>query len=158
MLARDSNSKYIGVELGPAHFGTHLRSSTMSKKEADSSRNSDGTPSLKPVIKKIVDVTNCTLASFEQTTHNTSSAFVSRITSIGKQARYIATRGMATYEQRGSYGPQIVAGTAIAVGGAVALRRGKFPGALASGLGGAAAYGNVYGYQDYSAASWRKYV
>ena len=65
---------------------------------------------------------------------------------------------MATYEHRGQYGPQIVAGTALVLGGAVALRTGKIPGVLAAGLGGAAAYGNVYGYEDYSATSWRSAV
>jgi len=135
----------------------------MSKKEGDSSRNDGNIQipdiSLKTSIKKIVEVTNSTLATFEQTTDETSTAFVSRLMSLGRQARYIAARGMAAYEQRGSYGPQIVGGTALVLGGAVALRRGKFLGALASGLGGAAAYGNVYGYQDYySATSWRKDV
>jgi len=48
-----------------------------------------------------------------------------------------------------------VAGSAAAVGVVVALRRGKVPGALMGGLTGAAAYGNVYGYNDYSATSWR---
>ena len=37
----------------------------------------------------------------------------------------------------------------------MALRTGKFSGALAAGLTGAAAYGNIYGYDDYSATSWR---
>lgn len=121
-------------------------------KEADSSRNSEGTQqniSLKAAIKKVVDVTNSTLAIFEQNTEETSTAFVSKFSSIVRQAKYIATRGMATYEQRGNYAPQIIGGTALVVGGAVALRRGRFPGALAGGLGGAAAYGSIYGYQDY---------
>eukprot|EP00985_Skeletonema_marinoi_P007607 scaffold3348_cov79-Skeletonema_marinoi.AAC.1 len=132
-------------------------------KEADSSGNSDGNPSqtisLKAAIKKVVNVTNSTLATFEQTTDESSTAFASRLTSLARQAKFIATRGMATYEQRGNYGPQIIGGTALVVGGAVALRRGRFPGALAGGLGGAAAYGNIYGYQDYyPAKSWKDYV
>lgn len=45
------------------------------------------------------------------------------------------------------------------MGGIIALRRGKIPGALAGGLTGAAAYGGVYGYEDHSSAtSWRKSV
>ena len=132
--------------------------------EADSSRNSDSNASqqnisLKAAIKKIVDVTNRTLAVFEQTTDDTSTAFVSRFTSLVRQAKNIATRGMAAYDHRGNYGPQIVGGTALVVGGAVALRRGRFPGAFAGGLGGAVAYGNIYGYQDYYLAkSWKDYV
>ena len=132
-------------------------------KEADSSGNSDGNPSqtisLKAAIKKVVNVTNSTLATFEQTTDESSTAFASRLTSLARQTKYIATRGMATYEQRGNYGPQIIGGTALVVGGAVALRRGRFPCAFAGGLGGAAAYGNIYGYQDYyPAKSWKDYV
>jgi len=83
---------------------------------------------------------------------------VSRLHQLAKQGRYIATRAVSTYEHRGQYGPQIVAGSAAVVGGVVALRTGKIPGALAAGVTGAAAYGNVYGYEDYSATSWRNSV
>lgn len=132
-------------------------------KEVDSARNNDGNASqnisLNAAIKKVVNVTNSALAVFEQTADETSTAFVSRFTSLARQAKYIATRGMATYEHRGNYGPQIVGGTALVVGGAVALRRGRFPGALAGGLGGVAAYGNIYGYQEYyTAKSLKDYI
>lgn len=146
----------------------------MAKEEPDhksSSSNSDSNPSqkifqipdfsdisLKTSIKKVVDVTNSTLATFEKATDESSTAFVSRLTSVGKQARHIANRTMTAYENRTSYGPHFVAGTALLVGGAVALRRGKFTGAFAGALGGAVAYGNVYGYQNYSTTSWRRYV
>ncbi len=44
------------------------------------------------------------------------------------------------------------------MGGVVALRMGKAPGVVAAGMAGAAAYGNIYGYEDYSATSWRSSV
>ncbi len=113
--------------------------------------------SLKTSIKTFVDVTNSTLATFEQATNESSAAFASRLMSFGRQARLFATRTMSVYDQRGSYGPQVVAGTALLVGSAFALRRGKFVGGVTGGLAGAAAYGNVYGFQDYS-TSWRKYA
>jgi len=106
-------------------------------------------------IKQIVKVTNAGLASFEEATDESSTMFVSRLLELAKQGRYIATRAATTYERRGQYGPQIVAGSAAVVGGVVALRTGRIPGALAASVTGAAAYGNVYGYEDYSATSWR---
>ena len=142
----------------------------MSKKEAESAGGSDGNSlqnttqitdiSLNAAIKRVVDMTNRTLAIFEQTTEETSTAFASRLTSFARQARYVATRGISIYEQRGNYGPQIVGGAAVVVGGAVALRRGRFPGALAGGVSAAAAYGTVYGYEDYynTAKSLRDYM
>src|SRR6056300_529558 len=72
--------------------------------------------SLKTSIKTFVDVTNSTLATFEQATNESSTAFASRLMSFGRQARLFATRTMSVYDQRGSYGPQVVAGTALLVG------------------------------------------
>lgn len=106
-------------------------------------------------IKEIVKVTNSGLASFEEATDETSTMIVSRLMSLARQGRYLATRAATTYEHRSQYGPQIVAGSAAVVGGLVALRTGRIPGALAAGVTGAATYGNVYGYEDYSATSWR---
>ena len=109
-------------------------------------------------IKQLVNVTNSALATFEEATDESSTMLVSRLQQIGKQGKYIATRAISTYDHRGQYGPQIVAGSAATVGAIVALRRGKVPGVLMGGLTGAAAYGNVYGYNDYTATSWRNSV
>ena len=83
---------------------------------------------------------------------------MSRLQQLGKQGRYIVTRAMSTYEHRGQYGPQVVAGSAAVVGGLVALRTGKVTGTLAGGLAGAGAYGNVYGYEDFSSTSRRNSI
>ena len=126
--------------------------------------NDSGAPSpknnisLQSSIKQFVGMTNSALATFEEAADGPSTALVSRLQQIGKQGRYVVTRAMATYEHRGQYGPQIVAGSAATVGAIVALRRGKITGTLAGGLTGAAAYGNIYGYNDYSATSWRNSV
>ncbi|KAL7528750.1 hypothetical protein ACHAXR_002611 [Thalassiosira sp. AJA248-18] len=109
-------------------------------------------------IKNVITLTNSALASFEEATDENSTMLVSRLQTLAKQGRHIATRAISTYEHRGQYGPQIVAGSATAVGAIIAMRRGKIPGALAGGLAGAAAYGNVYGYEDFSATSWRRSV
>lgn len=110
------------------------------------------------VVKQFVSMTNCALASFEEATEETSTMFVSRLRQLGKQGTYYATRALAAYEQRGQYGVPIVVGSAAVFGGLVAMRTGKIPGALAAGMAGGAAYGNIYGYEDYSATSWRNSV
>lgn len=115
-------------------------------------------PILQSCIKQFVSITNSTLASFEQAADESSHMLVSRLQQIAKQGKFIATRAVSTYEHRGYYGPQIVAGSAAAVGSIMALRRGKVTGVLAGGITGIAAYGNVYGYDDYSATSWRNSI
>lgn len=110
-------------------------------------------------IKQAVNLTNSTLSSFEQAADESSTMFVSRLQQLGRQARHIATRAVSTYEQRTQYGPQIVAGSAVVMGGVIALRTRRLPaGVVAGGLGGAAAYGNIYGYDDHSATSWKNSV
>lgn len=121
------------------------------------SRNKRDDPLLES-IKQFVSITNSTLASFEEATYHTSSTFVSRLQQLGKQGRYIATRASTMYDQRGQYGALAVVGSAAVVGGMVALRMGRVPGVVAASLGGAAAYGNIYGYEDYSSTSLRRSV
>ncbi|KAL3823196.1 hypothetical protein ACHAXA_003475 [Cyclostephanos tholiformis] len=125
---------------------------------ATSPKNVSINDPVRRVVKQLVSMTNCALATFEEATDETSTMLVSRLRQLGKQGTYIATRVLATYEQRGQYAVPIVAGSAAVVGGLVAMRTGKIPGALAAGVAGAAAYGNIYGYEDYSATSWRNSV
>ena len=135
--------------------------SDLPKQSSGSSSSSNNTKSNDPLlesIKQFVSITNSTLASFEEATYQTTSTFVSRLQQLGKQGRYIATRANTMYDQRGQYGALAVAGSAAVVGGMVALRMGRVPGVIAASLGGAAAYGNIYGYEDYSGTSWRRSV
>ncbi|KAL3785758.1 hypothetical protein ACHAW5_003600 [Stephanodiscus triporus] len=124
---------------------------------ASPKKNSINDP-VQRLVKQLVGMTNCALASIEEATLETSTMFVSRLRELSKQGVYIATRALATYEHRGQYGAPIVASSAAIVGGFVAMRKGKIPGVLAAGMAGAAAYGNIYGYEDYSATSWRNSV
>ena len=102
---------------------------------------------IQPLIKQFVSMTNTTLATLEKSADETSTAFVSRFRPLLIHGEYIVTRSLATYEQRGQYGVPIVAGSAILFGGLVALRTGKYRGAMAASVAGGAAYGNIYGYQ-----------
>ena len=131
---------------------THNNYDSASPKKSSGSSNNDP---LLDSIKRFVNVTNSTLASFEEATYHTSSTFVSRLQQLGKQGRYILARANNIYDQRGQYGAVAVVGSAALVGGVVSLRVGKVSGLLAASMAGAAVYGNIYGYEDYSATSWR---
>uniref|UniRef100_A0A7S2HE19 Uncharacterized protein n=1 Tax=Helicotheca tamesis TaxID=374047 RepID=A0A7S2HE19_9STRA len=125
----------------------------MSDKDSSKSENTPPTPSssndrlLRDAIKTAVKSTNTLLASLEEITYETSSSFSSRLLTIGRQGRLVATKAYSAYEQRTEFGPQIVAGSAVLFGGLMALRRGKITGALSGVLGGSLAYGGVYGIE-----------
>ena len=147
-------SDRVPTENTPSEIPAALDLPKQSSSSSSSSNNNNKTNDpLLESIKQFVTMTNSTLASFEEATYHTSSTFVSRLQQLGKQGRYIATRANTMYDQRGQYGALVVAGSATVVGGMVALRTGKVPGVVAASLAGAAAYGNVYGYEDYSATS-----
>lgn len=109
-------------------------------------------------LQLFVAATNSTLASFEQTTQESSTMFASRLSALGRQMAYVSSRAAAGYESRRDYGPQLIGGAALVVGGVVGLRTGKIGGALAGGLGGTAAYENIYGINDRTGKPWRDSV
>lgn len=148
----DQQSSPEGSSTTPPRSGSDGGGISPSKKSINNG------PILQSCIKQFVSITNSTLASFEQAADESSHMLVSRLQQIAKQGKFIATRAVSTYEHRGYYGPQIVAGSAAAVGSIVGLRRGKVTGVLAGGITGIAAYGNIYGYDDYSATSWRNSI
>lgn len=100
---------------------------------------------LKSTIQAGVSKTNALLATLESQKIQTTSMVSSRINPLIHQLKYGMEQGMKYYEMRRYYGPQIVAGTASAVGLLVASRRGKIPGIVMGGLSGLGAYGVVYG-------------
>uniref|UniRef100_A0A6U6EA80 Uncharacterized protein n=1 Tax=Odontella aurita TaxID=265563 RepID=A0A6U6EA80_9STRA len=104
---------------------------------------------LRSSIKSAVEATNSVLSAAECAADDASSAALSRVRSIGRQARGVASKALAAYDARASYGPPLVAGSALALGGLAAMRRGRAPGAVAGLLGGAGAYAVVYGVPIY---------
>jgi hypothetical protein len=100
---------------------------------------------LKSTIQAGVRQTNAFLATLESQKIQTTNMVSSRLNPLVNQLKYGMEQGMKYYEMRRYYGPQIVAGTASAVGLLVASRRGKIPGVVMGGLSGLGAYGVVYG-------------
>ena len=99
---------------------------------------------LNSAIKTGVNKTNEALFTLEQKKSEASNFASSRMRPLATQVRSAATKAMTTYENRKNYGPQIVAGSAAAVGLLVAARRGKVPGVVMGGLTGVAASKNIY--------------
>ena len=87
-----------------------------SAEEASSTTNTDYTKqvdeSLRNGIKSVVNTTNSTLASLEHTTNVTSTTFVSQLTSLSHQLKYVFNRASFTYNNRQTYGIPIIAGSA----------------------------------------------
>jgi len=96
-------------------------------------------------VKCVVNKTNSFLSTLEHQNNEVSNMVSSRIRPVASQAKYGITRVMEAYEMRKYYGPQIVAGSATAIGILVAARRGRVPGVFMGGLSGAGAYRVVYG-------------
>ena len=100
---------------------------------------------LKGGIVKSVAFTNNVLSKLEQTNHQISQDFTSRVLPLYRQIRFNAQRALAVYERRQQYGPQIVAGSTAAATLLVSLRRGRVPGVALGALTGLGSYSAVYG-------------
>mmetsp|Transcript_50828 Transcript_50828/g.75324 ORF Transcript_50828/g.75324 Transcript_50828/m.75324 type:complete len:134 (+) Transcript_50828:53-454(+) len=118
--------------------------------ERTNTENNKSNP-LRSSLKTVVDVTNSTLATLESTTNAATDSFASRLRSLAIQAKPVLQNVADVYQARKEYGPQIVAGAAMAFGGAAALRRGKIPGALVGAFAGTGAYAGVYGVEVFKA-------
>lgn len=101
-------------------------------------------------LSTAVSATNATLAQVEEKTGAASLTVLSRMRSVGNQARHIFRDGFVLYERRGQYGPQLVAGSALLLGGIVGLKRGRIPGALVGSAAAAGSYANVYGIDGFA--------
>jgi len=106
-------------------------------------------PSLNAVIKASVEQTNNILSQLEITKQDIdfriNSFASSRLQPLMYQMKNVVNKAIVLYSQREYYGPQIVAGSAIAVGGLVTLRRGRLPGFFTAGVTGTGTYTAIYG-------------
>jgi hypothetical protein len=123
-----------------------LRDETRDKAAMSDDNPKDNTPTipsvnLKSNLKSAIQSTNRALASLEDFVDINISAPVSK--GLQQSAVYTA-KAKKVYEHRLEYGPYLVAGSAVVVGGIMSLRRGKISGALAGLLSAGAAYTAVY--------------
>jgi hypothetical protein len=102
--------------------------------------------SVKKGVHFAVENTNSILATLEQSSNTASSFASSRLRPLWYHVKKYTQMSMQVYQQREYYGPQIVLGSATAVGMLVSLRRGKVPGAITGTVMGLTSYGGVYGF------------
>ncbi len=81
---------------------------------------------------------------------NIDSFVSSRVRPLLNRIGYQVKNVMRLYQQREYYGPQIVAGSAVAVSSIVYLRRrGRLPAIFSGGVTGVGAYTGVYGLPQF---------
>jgi hypothetical protein len=100
--------------------------------------------SLRKSIHETVVATNGFLGSLEKTTGEISQPLVQGLKVVEHEASYLASKGLHVYERRHEFGPHLVVGSALTVGGLVALRRGRFSGAISGALTAGLTYVTLY--------------
>uniref|UniRef100_A0A7S2YS37 MICOS complex subunit n=1 Tax=Entomoneis paludosa TaxID=265537 RepID=A0A7S2YS37_9STRA len=99
---------------------------------------------LKGGIKATVDAANDGLAKIEESTISIQKPVVEGMKTAEKEGAKLITQGSHIYERRHEYGPHIVGGSSLLLGGLVGLRRGRIPGAVSAAVAGGLSYAFVY--------------
>jgi 2-methylcitrate dehydratase PrpD len=73
-----------------------------------------------------------------------SQPLVQGLKVVEHEASYLASKGFQVYERRHEFGPHLVVGSALTIGGLVALRRGRFSGAISGALTAGLTYVTLY--------------
>mmetsp|Transcript_13659 Transcript_13659/g.24730 ORF Transcript_13659/g.24730 Transcript_13659/m.24730 type:complete len:149 (+) Transcript_13659:151-597(+) len=122
-----------------------------SSPQGSSSSDNKTVSPIRAPIKSAVGFTNATLADVEEAYHNVKSEVMPNLEAAATTVQAGAQHVVTVYEKRRQYGPAIIGGTAVVMGGLVTLRRGKVPGAFVGALSAAGAYVGVYGsLEDFS--------
>lgn len=100
--------------------------------------------SIRSGVHSVVTQTNRALAALEEWTGQVQEKFNEPISKGLHQGSILSDKVLTVYERRHEFGPHIVVGTGLLVGGVVSLRRGRLPGAFVGLLGSGIAYGVVY--------------
>jgi hypothetical protein len=113
-----------------------------SKKGDD--RSNGASKSFKDYLHDGVESVNTFLSAVHDTADSFRGPILKGIDTVESGSSVIATKAMFMYERRHEFGPHIVGGSAIAVGGLTAVRRGRVPGVLVGVMTGGLAYLAVY--------------
>lgn len=100
--------------------------------------------SLKSYIKGGVDSANAALAGLEASTENMGHPVIASLKTLKSEGDIAASHLSNVYKHRKEYGPHIVAGSSLLLGGMVGLRRGRIPGIVTASATGLLAYVGVY--------------
>jgi hypothetical protein len=95
-------------------------------------------------VHESVQSANKLLEYAEKQTKELSKPVSTGLKRVQQEVPHWTQQAVRIYEQRLDYGPQIVAGSTMLVGGYMGLRRGKLPAAFYASLTGSLAYMIVY--------------
>lgn len=100
--------------------------------------------SLKSSIKSGVESANNVLAGLEESADKYGKPVVTSLHNIQHEGEIAANKATQFYDKRKQYGPEIIGGSALVVGGIVGLRRGRVPAVATAAATGFLAYVGVY--------------
>lgn len=100
--------------------------------------------SLKSSIKSAVESANNVLAALEAQADKYGKPVITSLHNIQHEGEIVANKASHFYEKRKQYGPEIIGGSALVVGGIVGLRRGRVPAVATAAATGFLAYVGVY--------------
>jgi hypothetical protein len=100
--------------------------------------------SLRKSIHETVVATNGLLGSLEKTSGEISQPLVKGLKIVEHEGSNMASRAFHVYERRHEFGPHLVVGSALTIGGLVALRRGRFSGLFSGALTAGLTYVTLY--------------
>jgi hypothetical protein len=100
--------------------------------------------SLRKSIHETVVATNGFLGLLEKTSGELSQPLGKGLKTVEHEGSNLASKAFLVYERRHEFGPHLVVGSALTIGGLVALRRGRFSGAISGALTGGLTYVTLY--------------
>jgi hypothetical protein len=100
--------------------------------------------SLRKSIHESVVATNTFLGALEKKTGEISQPVYTTLKSVEHEGSNVASKAFQVYERRHEFGPHLVVGSGLTIGGLVALRRGRFSGAFSGALAAGLTYATVY--------------
>lgn len=95
-------------------------------------------------IRQSVDAANGFLSSLHGTFKSVQGPIHNVSESLKESSSKVTNTAMTIFERRHEFGPHIVIGSGVLVGGIFALRRGRISGALGGALASSAAYMSIY--------------
>lgn len=100
--------------------------------------------SLRKSIHESVAATNGFLGSLEKKTGEMSQPLVQGLKVVEHEGSFLLSKAYHVYERRHEFGPYLVVGSALTIGGLVTLRRGRFSGAISGALTAGLTYVTLY--------------
>ena len=126
----------------------------MSSEESEKPKASTPTPSvpsasdvqasLKKSIKSGVESANTALAGLQERADKVGQPLVKSLHTVQHEGAIVANKATELYTKRKQYGPEIIAGSSLLVGGIVGLRRGRVPAVVSGAATGFLTYVGVY--------------